>query len=62
MNGSDERCIKNSGRKAQGVRPHGRSGHRWEENKIVLKDIGYKDVALIEMSQDSVQWRISMNA
>jgi hypothetical protein len=43
-------------------KPLGRPRRRWEDNiRMDLRDIGWKDVDLIHLSQDRDQWRAFVN-
>jgi hypothetical protein len=45
--------------KPEGKRPNGRSRRRWKIMlKMVPKEIGYKEVRWIHLTQDTVQWRV----
>jgi hypothetical protein len=44
-------------RRAEGKRPVGRSGRRWEGNiKIDLREIGWDDIDWIHLAQDKDTW------
>jgi hypothetical protein len=44
--------------KAEGKRPLGRPGRRWEDNiKLDLREIGLERVNWINLAQDRDQWR-----
>jgi hypothetical protein len=44
-------------------RPLGRPSHRWEGNiKMDLGEIGIDEANWIQLAQDRVQWRASVNA
>jgi hypothetical protein len=48
-------------RKAEGKRPQGRPGHRWEDNiKWILK-VEWGGLDLIDLAQDKVQLRAFVN-
>jgi len=50
-------------RKHEGKRPLGRPRHKWEyNNKIVLHEVGFRDMDWIEMAQDRDRWRAIVNA
>jgi hypothetical protein len=48
----------------QGLRrPLGRPRRRWEDNiKMDLQEVGWDDVAWIDMAQDRDRWRAVVNA
>jgi len=49
-------------RKHEGKRPHGRPSHRRKDNiQMDLKETGYEDVDLIDLTQDRNQWRALVN-
>jgi hypothetical protein len=41
----------------EGKRPLGRPRHRWEDNKLELREIGIDGANWIQLAQDRVQWR-----
>jgi hypothetical protein len=41
----------------EGKRPLGRSGCRWEDIKVDLREIGWGGMDLIHLAQDRDQWR-----
>jgi hypothetical protein len=48
--------------KPEGKRPLGRPRHRWEDNiKMDVREIGIDGVNWIQLAQDKVQWRASVN-
>jgi hypothetical protein len=50
------------GGRPKGKRPLGRPRHKWEDNiKMDLREIGINGVNWIQLAQDRVQWRDSVN-
>jgi hypothetical protein len=45
----------------EGRRPLGRPRRRWEDNKMVLREIGFGDVDWIHWAQDRDRWRALVN-
>jgi hypothetical protein len=46
----------------EGKRPLGRPRHRWEDNtKMDLRETGIDVANCIQLAQDRVQWRASVN-
>jgi hypothetical protein len=48
-------------RKPEGERPDGRSRHRWEDNIMNLREIGWEGVEWIHMAQERDQWQALVN-
>jgi hypothetical protein len=49
--------------KPEGRRPLGRPRRRWEDNiKMDLQEVGWDDVAWIDIAQDRDRWRALVNA
>jgi hypothetical protein len=47
----------------EGMRPLGRSKHRWEDNiKMNLREIGWEVVEWMHLAQDMDKWRALVNA
>jgi hypothetical protein len=47
----------------EGKRPLGRPRRRWEDNiKMDLEDVGWDDVAWIDIAQDKDRWRALVSA
>jgi len=47
--------------KPEGKRPLGRPGHRWEDIKMNLRQIGWEFVDRIHLAQDRDQWQVVVN-
>jgi len=50
--GGDEKCMQNDGRKSEGKRPFERSRRRWQDIRMVLKEIECDGVDWIHLAQD----------
>jgi transposase len=56
--GGEERCVQVLVGKPEGKRPLGRPGRRWEDNiKIGLREVGWRGIDWINLSQDRNRWR-----
>jgi hypothetical protein len=54
--GTDDKCLKNVGRKHEGKRPPRRRRGRWEDNiKMNLREIWWEGVDWIHLAQDRDQ-------
>ena len=58
-----ERSIhRNLVGKLEGKRPLGRPRHRWEDIKMDLQEVGWRDMDLIDLAQDRDKWQALVNA
>jgi hypothetical protein len=49
-------------RKPEGKRPFGRYRHGWDDNiRLVIREIGWRDVDWIHLAQDRDQWWAAVN-
>jgi hypothetical protein len=42
-------------------RPFKRCGHRWEDNRMGLEEMGWEGVDIMHLAQDSDQWWALVN-
>jgi hypothetical protein len=60
--GGGERCLQDFGWETQGKRPLERSRRRWEDNiNMDLRGNVIDGANSIQLAQDRVQWRASVN-
>jgi hypothetical protein len=45
----------------EGRRPLGRRRHRWVDNEMVLREIGWGGMDWLDLAQDRDQWRALVN-
>jgi hypothetical protein len=63
LGGRGEAYIRFSVEEPEGMRPHGRTRRRWEDNiKMDIKEVGLVGIDWIDVTQDRDSWWALVNA